>query len=129
MFSTKTKGVKMVFFFRGKLNVKYFLQGKAVSRDHEPDQTSNIGFWVFKLSPSLCWLKCFIFRDEGEGETTDCPLPPPDPENLDPRMFAPTGDVYSYFQRRRTEPLSYCYPLLYSTRKCLGGRMLKSSVY
>jgi len=68
-------------------------------------------------------------EDEGEEDTSDCPVPPPDPENLDPKMFAPTGNIYSYFQRGRIEPFPYSCPLMYSTRNCLGGRMLKSFVY
>ena len=38
----------------------------------------------------------FVFRETLE-----------DDDSLDPHMFAPTGNVYSYFQRRRLRP-AYC---------------------
>merc|ERR1711915_788658 len=50
-------------------------------------------------------------------------------DDLDPRYFAPTGDIYSYFQRRRLDPFRFSNPLLYSTRKCLGGRVGTGFVY
>ena len=43
---------------------------------------------------------------------------------MDPCMFAPTGNIYSYFDRRSIEPLSrtrFCYPLRYSTTQALSG--------
>lgn len=42
----------------------------------------------------------------------------------DPCMFAPTGDIYSYFERRPIMPLSstlFQYPLRYAAIKALSG--------
>jgi len=65
---------------------------------------------------------------DSEDEAED-PPPPPCQEDLDPRMFAPTGDVYSYFQRRRVDPFFYTNPLVHSTRNSLGGRYAKTIVF
>jgi len=50
-------------------------------------------------------------------------------DDLDPKYFAPTGDIYSYFQRRRLYPFRFSNPLTYSTRKCLGGKIGAGFVY
>jgi len=66
--------------------------------------------------------------EEDEDTENQCVVPP-DQDELDPRMFAPTGDIYSYFQKRRYQPFSSPGPMMYSTRTALGGRILKSHVY
>ena len=41
----------------------------------------------------------------------------------DPCMFAPTGDIYSYFQRRpiiRSSYNTFLYPFRYATKKALS---------
>merc|ERR1712156_729872 len=44
--------------------------------------------------------------------TQDIPEQQRSVEDLDPRIFAPTGDIYSYFERRRLDPHLYTMPLL-----------------
>ena len=34
-------------------------------------------------------------------------------EEDNPDIYAPSGDVYSYFQRRRQGPFAYCSPSVY----------------
>jgi len=36
-------------------------------------------------------------------------------------MFTPTGDIYSYFIRRRLEPAGFTAPLNYDMVEALGG--------
>ena len=69
----------------------------------------------------------YLFREDEDTEN-QCVVPP-DQDELDPRMFAPTGDIYSYFQKRRYQPFSSPGLMMYSTRTALGGRILKSHVY
>ena len=50
-------------------------------------------------------------------------------QDLDPTHFAPTGDIYSYFQRRRRDPFHFANPLQHSVKNRLGGRHGKYFVY
>lgn len=45
-------------------------------------------------------------------------------EDLDPRIFAPTGDIYSYFQRRRLDPHLFMMPMRGDVQRRLGGRVI-----
>ena len=47
-------------------------------------------------------VKVNIFRAEGAKSVFS-----------DPEVYAPSGDVYSYFQRRRQEPFAYSSPSVY----------------
>merc|ERR1712096_588357 len=62
-------------------------------------------------------------------DEAEAPPPPPSQDDLDPKMFAPTGDVYSYFERRKIDPFFYANPLKYSTRNSLGGKYAKAFVF
>ena len=69
-------------------------------------------------------ISLFLLREEAES-----PPPPPSQADLDPRLFAPTGDVYSYFQRRKVDPFFFTNPLPVSTRNSLGGKYSKTIVF
>ena len=49
-----------------------------------------------------------VCTSRGERSETGC---------LDPEVYAPSGDIYSYFQRRRQEPFAYCGPSVYQISK------------
>jgi len=59
---------------------------------------------------------------EGEEGEEVAPAPPPPRQELDPRVFAPTGDIYSYFCRRVVAPHQYTAPTHCDARRRLGGR-------
>lgn len=42
-----------------------------------------------------------------------------------PLMFTPTGDIYSYFARRKVAPPSFAPPLKHELTKALGGASRK----
>ena len=70
-----------------------------------------------------------VCRDEEDQQP--CSSPPADicQHDLDPTHFAPTGDIYSYFQRRRRDPFHFANPLQHSVKNRLGGRHGKYFVY
>jgi len=68
-------------------------------------------------------------EDEEDHDASQSPVVPPNQDEMDPKMFAPTGDIYSYFQRRRSQPFPYSSHMTFSIRHSLGGRILKSYVY
>ena len=70
-----------------------------------------------------------VCRDEEDQQP--CSSPPADicQQDLDPTHFAPTGDIYSYFQRRRRDPFHFANPLQHSVKNRLGGRHGKYFVY
>ena len=53
----------------------------------------------------------------------------PHQEDLDPVDFAPTGDIYSYFHRRRMDPFRFSNPLVNTVRNSCGGRQGKLFVF
>eukprot|EP00092_Neocalanus_flemingeri_P039208 GFUD01042678.1.p1 GENE.GFUD01042678.1~~GFUD01042678.1.p1 ORF type:complete len:441 (+),score=140.16 GFUD01042678.1:114-1325(+) len=62
-------------------------------------------------------------------DEVEAPPTPPSHDDLDPKIFARTGDVYSYFERRKIDPFFYANPLNYSTRNSLGGKYAKAYVF
>jgi len=73
--------------------------------------------------------------DNSDSEDEDCKTDKeeeqsiPDQNDLDPMDFAPTGDIYSYFHRRRMDPFRFSNPLNNTVRNTCGGRQGKLYVF
>jgi hypothetical protein len=49
--------------------------------------------------------------------------------NDDPHRFTPSGDIYSYFQRRPPFPIKFTYPLVNDMKTALGGPSRKLALH
>jgi len=92
---------------------------------YRPEPSRGRHFWQMPFRESLYHETLNPTRPD-LSDSEDEPEPeepaPVCQEDLDPRHFAPTGDIYSYFQRRRLEPFRYTNPL-HSAMNRFGGKV------
>jgi len=98
---------------------------------YRPVKSRGQNFWQMPFRAKLYQeaLNPTAAEASDSEDEAESPPPPPAQADLDPKMFAPTGDVYSYFQRRKIDPFFYTNPLSYSTRNSLGGKYSRTFVY
>merc|ERR1711962_375030 len=75
-----------------------------------------------KLFEELSWPSVAGDSDLEDEETASIPPSQTKQEEVDPMVLAPSGDVYSYFQRRRVSPCSYTHPVNSDLTRRLSGR-------